>query len=186
MMEIKKQISEYIPYNDQEKKDKQLILKFIDKFDNVLTRENIFGHFSSSAFVVNEDKTKVLMIYHKIYDSWAWPGGHADGESDFLGVAIREVMEETGIKNVEPLYKDIYSLEVLSVNGHIKREEYISTHFHINTTFLLEANETEKLVIKEDENSGVKWVDIDEMVSMSTEPNMKIIYQKIIDKINNK
>ena len=42
------------------------------------------------------------MIYHNIYNSWAWPGGHADGESDLLGVAMREVMEETGIKNLKP------------------------------------------------------------------------------------
>lgn len=52
---------------------------------------------TASAWVVNKDRSKVLMIYHNIYNSWSWLGGHADGETDLLAVAIREVREEAGI-----------------------------------------------------------------------------------------
>ena len=52
-----------------------------------------------------------------------------------------------------------------------------------NTTFLLEVPETEKLHIKEDENSGVKWVNMDEVISVSNETRMKPIYQKLINKL---
>ena len=34
------------------------------------------------------------MVYHNIYNSWSWLGGHADGETDLLAVALREVKEE--------------------------------------------------------------------------------------------
>ncbi len=61
------------------------------------------------------------MIYHKIYDSWAWTGGHSDGDSDLLYVAIKEAKEETGIKNVIPISENIYSLELTNVIGHEKR-----------------------------------------------------------------
>ena len=70
------------------------------------------------------------MIYHNIYNSWAWTGGHADGDNDLLYTALREVKEETGIKNVKILNKDIFSLEAICVNGHIKREKYVSSHMH--------------------------------------------------------
>jgi len=183
-MKIIEQIKKYNACNEQEQKDKETMLKFINSFEDVLTRDNEFGHFTSSAWVINKEKTKVLMIYHNIYDSWTWTGGHADGEDDLLNVAIREVCEETGIKNVVPVVEDVFSLEVVCVNGHVKREKYVSSHLHMNLTFLLEADEDETLYVKEDENSGVKWFDINEAVSISKDPWIKVIYQKIIDKSN--
>lgn len=183
MNELRERIVNYVPYDEQEESDKEYILKFIDTFDDVLTRKNIFGHFCSSAFVVNKNRSKVLMIYHNIYNSWAWPGGHADGESDLLGVAMREVMEETGIKNLKPLSKDFYAIDVLPVKSHIKRGKFVSSHIHLNATYIFEADENEKLLIKEDENSGVNWIDIDKMVSSSSEGHMKKVYAKLVDKL---
>ena len=123
------------------------------------------------------------MIYHNIYNSWAWPGGHADGESDLLGVAMREVMEETGIKNLKLLSKDFYAIDVLPVKSHIKRGKFVSSHIHLNATYIFEADENEELLIKEDENSGVNWIDIDKMVSSSSEDHMKKVYAKLVDKL---
>lgn len=182
--ELKENIEKFIPYNEQEKVDKNIMLKYINEFDNVLTRENEYGHFTSSAFVLNKKRTKILMIYHKIYDSWAWTGGHSDGDSDLLYVAMKEVKEETGIRNVIPISKDIYSLEVISVNGHEKRGKYVGTHVHLNVTYILEADENEMLHIKEDENSGVKWVPIDEILEVTSEVWVRDrVYAKIIDKM---
>ncbi len=180
---LKELINNYKPYNEQEINDKEIMLKFIDDNDNYLIRDNKIGHFTASAWVINKDKTKVLMIYHNIYNSWAWTGGHADGEEELLQVALREVTEETGIKNIKPINQDIHSLEIIPVDGHIKKNKYVSSHLHFNITFLIEADELEPLTIKEDENSGVKWVDIKKAVSLSKEDRMKVIYQKIIDKI---
>ena len=97
-MDLRQKIENYIPFNEQEEKDKEQFLKFIDTFDDVLTRDNIFGHFSASAFVVNKERNKMVVVYHIINDGWIYPGGHADGEDDFLSVAVREVEEETGLK----------------------------------------------------------------------------------------
>ena len=143
-------IKKYDCYNEQEEKDRETILKYISTFDDVLTRKNEFGHFTASSWVVNKERTKVLMIYHNIYKSWAWTGGHADGESNLLNVAMREVKEETGITNIKPIDTDIFSLEIICVNGHVKRGNYVSSHVHLNITYLLEADENEKLKIKED------------------------------------
>ena len=104
-MDFKKEIEEYSPVNEQEEKDKQFMLNAINDFDDVLTRENEYMHFTSSAFVVNKKRDKVLMIYHNIYDSWGWTGGHVDGQTNFLAVAKREVEEETGLKNIKVLKK---------------------------------------------------------------------------------
>ncbi|WP_238886107.1 NUDIX hydrolase [Clostridium sp. YIM B02551] len=176
-------IERYNPYNEQEKKDKEMILYYINAFENVLTRENEIAHMTSSAFVLNKERDKVLMIYHNIYDSWGWTGGHSDGEKDLLAVAIREAREETGIRIANPITTEIFSLDILPVVGHVKNGNYVSAHLHLSVTFLLEADEEEELVIKEDENSGVKWIPLDEVVDVSNEPHMKKVYSKIISKI---
>ncbi|MCI8308958.1 MAG: NUDIX hydrolase [Clostridia bacterium] len=182
-MNLKEQIENYKPYNEQEEKDKQIMLKYINTFDDVLTRNNEIGHFTASSWAVNKERTKVIMIYHNIYNSWAWTGGHADGESDLLKVAIRELKEETGVENVKVINNDIFSLEIVSVNGHVKKGKYVSTHVHLNLTYLLEVDENDILKMKEDENSGVKWVDINDVEKVSTE---KWIIENVYKKMNEK
>ena len=187
IMELREKIEKYQPYNEQEEKDKQTMLKYIDTFDDVLTRNNEFGHFTASSWVVNKEKTKVLMIYHNIYKSWAWTGGHADGESDLLKTAIRELKEETGVENVKVLNDDIFSLEIICVNGHVKRRKYVSSHVHLNLTYLLEVDENETIRVKEDENSGVKWVNIEDVEKVSTEKwVVGNVYKKINEKLKKK
>ena len=126
-------IKNYKPYNEQEAKDKDLILKCINLHDDILTRENTIAHITSSGYIVNKSRTKVLMIYHNIYKSWAWTGGHADGDSDLLHVAIKEAKEETGLKNVTPVMTNILGLDVLNVNGHIKKVNM----YHLICIYLL-------------------------------------------------
>ena len=185
-MELKEKIEKYQPYNVHEAKDKQTMLKYIDTFEDVLTRNNEFGHFTASAWTLNQERTKVLMVYHNIYQSWAWTGGHADGESNLLEVAIRELKEETGVKNVKVLNDNIFSLEIICVNGHVKRGKYISSHQHLNLTYLLEVDEKEILKMKEDENSGVKWINLEDVEKASNEKWMiENVYQKLNDKLKN-
>ena len=182
--DLKASIEKFTPYNEQEEVEKRIMLNYIKDFNDVLTRQNEYGHFTSSAFVFNKERTKILMIYHKIYNSWAWVGGHSDGDSNLLYVAMKEAKEETGIKNVEPISKDIYSLELINVNGHEKRGKYVGSHVHLNVTYLLEADESEEIRIKEDENSGVKWVPIDDILNVTSEVWVRDrVYAKILDKM---
>ena len=175
------QINKFIPTCVQEEKDKELILEMIEKEkDNILIRETKYAHLTSSGLVVNKDLSKVLMAYHNIYDSWAWTGGHVDGEEDLYEVALREVKEETSVKSLNPISKDIISLEVLSVNGHFKNNQYVSSHLHLNVTYVFVCDEKEKTKIKEDENSGIMWIDVKDLEKYCTEPQMIVIYRKII------
>lgn len=150
-----RQIENYPPFNEQEEKDKALILGWISNNENAFSRENTVAHITASAWVVNKDRSKVLMVYHNIYNSWSWMGGHADGETDLLSVAIWEVKEEAGISNVRPVSEEIFSLESLTVDGHVKKGNYVSSHLHLNITYLLEADSEEQVSVKADENSGV-------------------------------
>ena len=181
-MKVKKEILRYKPFNDQEREDKKIILNYIDIFDDCLTRQNEIGHFTSSAWILNKKRDKVLFIYHNIYNSWGWVGGHADGEEDLLKTAIREAKEETGLDEVYPISEDIFSLEILAVDSHYKKGKFIASHIHLNVTYLLEADEASNLKVKEDENSAVKWFYINDAINASNEECMKKIYLKLEDK----
>lgn len=182
-MDFRTQIKEYQPWNEEEAQDKKVFLKYMKQFPDILTRKNEFAHITSSSWILNQEHTKVLMVYHNIYNSWSWTGGHADGEEDLLYVAIKEAKEETGIKTIRPLTKDIFSLELLCVQGHWKRGRYVSPHIHLNITFLLEAEEAEEVRNKPDENRAVKWVLLEETAVISREPWMQIIYKKLNKKL---
>ena len=182
--ELMKTIEAYRPFNEQEEMDKALILNWIETQENAFSRDNTVAHMTASAWVVNKDRSKVLMVYHNIYDSWSWLGGHADGETDLLAVAIREVKEEAGISGVRPVSEEIFSLESLTVDGHVKRGSYVSSHLHLNVTYLLEADSEEQVFVKEDENSGVAWFPPEEALKKSTEPwFVERVYGKLVEKM---
>ena len=182
--ELTEQIRHYTPANEQEPADREVILAFLAENEDAFERENRIAHMTASAWVVNRERTKVLMVYHRIYDSWSWTGGHADGETDLFAVAVREVKEETGIKKVIPVSRDIFSLETLTVDKHEKRGKYVPSHLHLNLTYLMEADDSEPLTVCEVENKGVAWFTLDEALKASTEPwFVKRIYSKLNEKL---
>jgi len=177
-------LKKYAPYNEQEKEDIKLIIKAEELFGNILTRDNEFCHLTSSAFVINKEHTKVLCIYHNIYNSWSWVGGHADGDDDMLYVAKKETMEETSLNNFKVLNNGVpISVEALPVKSHVRKGKYVSAHTHLNITYLFEANENDAIHILEDENSNIGWLTFDELMTRSTEPYMVDVYKKIVEKI---
>ena len=186
-MKIIEEIKKYRPCNAQEQRDQALILDFLEKNGDAFLRSNLLAHMTASSWIVNPERTKTLMVYHNLYDSWSWTGGHADGETDLLSVALREAREETGIEHVRPLSPEIFSLEVLTVDGHEKRGEYVPSHLHMNVTYLLEAEESDTLHVCREENSGVAWFTLEEALKASTEPwFVERIYKKLNGKLRMK
>ena len=186
-MDYKKQLIEdlnkFIPFNSEEAKDKEVLLNALNSDIDYSTRDNLFGHLSASAWVISKDKKKILMAYHNIYDSFSWLGGHADGNYNLKEVALKEVKEESGLKNIRLLSDDIFSVEVLTVDGHYKNNKYVNSHLHLNVTYLVEADADEEIRIKEDENSDIAWFDKDEAINKSKEEWFK---QHIYKKLNKK
>ena len=183
-MTIMEELERYQPWNEQEERDRLVLLELLRAGWNLWTRENLVAHLTASAWVVSPDRRKVLMAYHNLYNSWSWLGGHADGERDLLAVALREVREESGLAVVQPVRRDLFSLEALTVEGHEKRGAYVPSHLHLNVTYLLEADDSQPLRVKPDENQAVAWFEKEEAVAASSEPWFRErIYRKLNDKL---
>lgn len=176
-------LKKYTPYSEQERADIDLIIKAEEIFGDILNRENKFCHLTASAFIINKRHNKVLCVYHNIYKSWSWVGGHADGDDDMLYVAEKETREETSLEKFKVINKMPISVEILPVASHIRKGKYVSAHQHLNITYLFEADENDAIHILEDENSNIGWLTFDELIAKSDEPYMISVYKKIIEKI---
>ena len=182
-MDLKRQLLAFRPWNEQEERDRDALLRLLERGEAPLGREAP-AHLTASAWVVSPDRKQVLLAYHNLYNSWAWLGGHADGDQDLLSAALREVREESGLEEVRPVSRDLYSLEILTVDGHEKRGRYVSSHLHLNVTFLLEADPAAPIRCKPDENSRVGWFGLVEAVAASAEPWFREhVYSKLNAKL---
>ena len=183
-MELLDALNRFRPCNEQEETDKNQILSLLSGGQDLYTRDNTVAHLTASSWVVSPDRKQVLLIYHNLYRSWAWMGGHADGDRDLCRVALRETREESGLEDLTLVSPEIFSLESLTVDGHEKRGNYISSHLHLNVTYLLEADPRQPIRVKPDENSGVAWFPVEEVAGKVSEPwMMQRIYSKLMKKV---
>lgn len=186
-MDIYGELKKYKPYNELEADNVASVLAFIDKFgDDVWTRDNLIGHICVSAWVVNKEHTKVLMAHHNIYCSYDWLGGHADGDRNLLEVAKKEVFEESGLKNIKVLNDgNIFDVNMQFVIPHIKRGKNITAHLHLAIVYLFEADEKDELIVNEDENSALKWIENEKVFEVSKSEHMRPIYSRLMEKVKN-
>ncbi len=174
------QIEAYNPHNDEQTQNKRAILDFIELMkDKSLYRSSEIAHITSSGFILNRDMTKTLMVHHNIYNTWAWTGGHADGDRDLLEIAVKEAIEETGVRRIRPMSEEIVSMDILPVFAHMKNGKYVNTHLHLSVAYILIADEGDELVIKKEENSGVMWIDTDRIDAFCNEPDMVLLYKRL-------
>ena len=123
--------------------------------DNCLLRSNLSGHLTASAWVIDsETKSKALLVNHVKLNRWLQPGGHADGDSDLMHVAQKELEEETGIK-AEISNPQIFDLDVHAIPWH----KQVPPHLHFDVRYLFLASAHATLIISE-ESRELAWVDL--------------------------
>ncbi len=178
-------IDSYAPRDAREAAEREQILLLIEREgERLLRRECAYAHMTASSVIVSRDRTRTLMAYHRIYDSWAWTGGHCDGDGDFYAVALREAEEETGITGLTPVWPGIASLEILPVWAHVRRGEQVPSHLHLNVSYLFEADDALPLHAAERENSAVGWLPIAQLSDYVSEAPMLPIYERLLRRAN--
>ncbi len=159
-------------YREETERIEQFIA-FVKENDNCFDRDLKIGHVTGSAWVVNQDKTKVLLTHHKKLNKWLQLGGHADGNPDILSVALRETFEESGLEHVSPLTKEIFDLDIHPI-PKIEKEE---AHHHFDVRFALQTTGSEQFEVS-DESHALAWLQIPHLGKINPDKSIQRMQRK--------
>jgi 8-oxo-dGTP pyrophosphatase MutT (NUDIX family) len=161
------------PFNDEQ--------KFIDRFLELLKspdayqRTHLPSHITGSAFIIDEERQSTLLTHHAKLNKWLQPGGHADGDENVLGVALREAEEETGLKTFTIPSSNIFDIDIHLIPA---RKDF-PEHYHYDIRFLFIASKDEPLVITE-ESHDLGWKKITDIETLTgNNPSMVRMAKKI-------
>ena len=173
-----KHIDTHQPHPGREAESMAKVYRFI-KTDshNLFCRSNQKGHFTASAWVVNTQMDKALLVHHKKLKKWVQPGGHADGSDDILAMARQEVWEETGLKNTKLGYDGIFDVDAHQIPEAPKNGVIEPAHIHYDIRYLLIADDTTPLAIS-DESNDLAWFGLDEAAQLNPELERMVLKTK--------
>lgn len=178
MVPFQKALIDYTPFDKEEATSKNRILALLEETDIPFSRENLSGHITGSALVVNEQLTRTCLIKHKKLGMWLQPGGHCDGDPEVEQTALRETEEETGLTQLR-LIPSIFDLDVHDIPEKEKNGMVEPAHQHHDVRYLIVANEEEQATIQEEEVDGLKWMSFEEAIKI----NPWRPFSRMIDKI---
>lgn len=171
-------IESYKPKNKEEAEDREHLLQLNPAL--IATDRSAPYHYTTSSMVMDFDADKLLMIYHPIYKSFSWPGGHVEDGEELFYSALRELYEETSIRYVKPLSEEPLAMELLPVKAHERKGEAVDSHFHINFCYGFLGHEDDTLF---EANENRKWVPISELDTFVSEAHMLPIYKDLIERM---
>ncbi|MFQ6604814.1 MAG: NUDIX hydrolase [Fidelibacterota bacterium] len=168
------QLRAYEPDTTQEAVIRDEIISFVRANEHCFERSNPGGHLTGSAWIINSNRQRVLLVHHRKLGKWIQPGGHADGQTDLSQVAYREALEETGIKDLRLVAPDIFDLDIHPIP--VRRDE--PDHFHYDVRYLFIAG-PEDGPIRNHESLAVRWIDLTAVHEYNSGSSLRRMIEKI-------
>jgi len=156
---ILEKITQYQPENSADQLQKERLTKFVQNNSDCFMRENLAGHITGSAWIIDPDFTQSLMTHHFKLDQWLQLGGHSDGDSNTLDVALREVTEESGLKNIKPFHENIFDIDIHDIPARPGTPE----HLHYDVRFIIVADPNEPLIRQVEESNDLQWIPLEKV-----------------------
>ncbi|CAH0995378.1 hypothetical protein EMA8858_01499 [Emticicia aquatica] len=167
-------LENYQTHDSNESKMKSETIIFVKNNTDCFKRELLIGHITGSAWIVDKLRQNVLLIHHRKLNQWFQPGGHCDGDSDVLKVALKEAREETGLTNIMVLNSNIFDVDI----HLIPERKQTPAHFHYDIRFIFEADLNEKLIISEESNE-LAWIPIEKVIKYNDSDSIMRMVKKL-------
>lgn len=150
---LMKLLQSYNPKDPSELEFKRRMIDFVENYPNCFERSLEIGHITASLWLLNKDGSKALLMHHTKLDRWFQLGGHCDGDSDVLNVALKEAREESGIQNIVAVSPEIFDIDIHLIPANSKEK----AHDHYDVRFLLQAMSDEE-VVQNRESKSLRWI----------------------------
>lgn len=157
------ELNQFCPVYAEQELARCRILDFVTATPECFDRSCRQGHITGSAWLLHPDGNRVLLTLHRKLKRWLQPGGHADGQSDVMQVALREAEEESGIIGITPLLSHIIDVDVHLIPERPATGE--PAHFHYDIRYLLQAPHEHFSLSHESED--LRWWSPHEIISQS-------------------
>lgn len=169
-------LENYQPSTQEETLFKEQMIKFIRQNPACFERSLLIGHITGSAWIVDKSRQFTLLTHHRKLDKWFQTGGHCDGDSDVMNVAMKEALEETGLSDIQMISSNIFDIDI----HEIPERKGVPTHLHYDVRFLLEADMNEPLIISS-ESSDLAWVELTKVSELNDSQSIMRMVSKIIE-----
>jgi len=160
-------IEDYSVHYPNEAETTQRLKNFITENEDCFERTLLIGHVTGSAWVVNQAGTHTLLTHHKKLNKWLQLGGHADGESDILAAAMREVDEESGLSEFKAVSGEIFDIDIHPIPARGDEPK----HFHYDVRFAVQAVGSDDYVVS-DESHDLQWIEVGDVASFNQETSV--------------
>lgn len=150
------------------------------KDDELTDWNNFDGHIVAGGFIYAKEENKFLVLYHNDLKMFLYPGGHVDSSDvNTLEASKREILEETGLSNLEQLKLIEDALIPIDIDTHkIGYNERLNLleHYHFDFRYLFMVDNISDIKTDAEELSSYKWISVDEL---SSDPNYGMVANKI-------
>ena len=150
------------------------------KDDELTDWNNFDGHIVAGGFIYAKEENKFLVLYHNDLKMFLYPGGHVDSSDvNTLEASKREILEETGLSNLEQLKLTEDALIPIDIDTHkIGYNERLNLpeHYHFDFRYLFMVDKISDIETDAEELSSYKWISVEEL---SSDPNYGMVANKI-------
>jgi 8-oxo-dGTP pyrophosphatase MutT (NUDIX family) len=140
----------------KEARDVAFVRAFLARHpDDAHLRSQPEGHLTGSGFVLHASRARVLLLHHAKLGRWLQPGGHGEGEIDPRRIALREIEEETGLRE-----RDLFpcpDARILDVDVHhipVRAAEPAHLHLDLRYGFVAGVGAAPRL---SEESRALRW-----------------------------
>mgnify|MGYP001161052931 FL=1 len=158
----------------EEKVPATKMIQFLKNDENCFNRDNWYGHFTGSAWIVDYSREWVLMTHHRQLNLWLQFGGHADGCYNLLEVALKETREESGLNQFDILSDKIFDLDI----HDIPKRENEPSHLHFDVRFIFETKRGAEKITISNESYDVAWIHKNDVLNKNPEKSIARMLKK--------
>ena len=115
------------------------------------------------------------MTHHLQLNMWLQLGGHAEGSSNLLSVAIKEAQEESGLDNFNVLSEKIFDIDIHQIPAF----EGSPSHLHFDVRYILEAKHEKHKLVTSDESHEVAWIKKNDVTNKNPEESIARMLKKM-------
>lgn len=155
------------PSSEQQRVERDRMLAYCAEHPDALHRSCLEGHLTAGALLLDAAGERALLTLHAKLGKWLQLGGHCDGDANLPAVALREVLEESGIPGcrIDP--------RPIDVDVHVIPEyRDVPEHLHLDTTFVAVAPADAMPVVSE-ESTDLGWFSARDIVRLDLEASLR-------------